>query len=168
MNGKVLVAYGTRNGATAEIAEKIGATLRQAGLGVDVLPAENVSGLEGYGAAVIGSAVYVGSWRKEAADLLTSRQAELAGLPVWLFSSGPTGSGDPSQIMNGFRFPEALQPVAGRIRPRDIALFHGVLEPRRLNLLEKIMIQTMKAPLGDFRDWQAIEQWAGGIAAALA
>jgi menaquinone-dependent protoporphyrinogen oxidase len=33
---RVLVAYGTRHGATAEIAEAIGKTLRTAGLEVDV------------------------------------------------------------------------------------------------------------------------------------
>jgi menaquinone-dependent protoporphyrinogen IX oxidase len=37
MNTQVLVAYATKYGATAEIAEKIGQVLRQAGLRTDVL-----------------------------------------------------------------------------------------------------------------------------------
>ncbi|MBN1222528.1 MAG: hypothetical protein JXB23_04730 [Candidatus Aminicenantes bacterium] len=37
MDNQVLVTYATKHGATAEIAEKIGQVLRQAGLGVDVL-----------------------------------------------------------------------------------------------------------------------------------
>ncbi|MCJ7533667.1 MAG: hypothetical protein MUO64_21910, partial [Anaerolineales bacterium] len=43
MDIQVLVAYATKHGATAEIAEKIGQVLRQAGLRPDVLPANRVS-----------------------------------------------------------------------------------------------------------------------------
>jgi menaquinone-dependent protoporphyrinogen oxidase len=45
MNVRVLVTYGTKHGATAGIAEKIGAVLREAGLGVDVLPVDRVGDL---------------------------------------------------------------------------------------------------------------------------
>jgi menaquinone-dependent protoporphyrinogen IX oxidase len=37
MEVQVLVAYATKRGATAEIAERIGGVLRQAGLATDVL-----------------------------------------------------------------------------------------------------------------------------------
>ena len=43
---------------TAEVAEKIGQVLRQAGLSADVLPAERVSNLSPYIAVVLGGAVY--------------------------------------------------------------------------------------------------------------
>jgi len=69
--------------------------------------------------------------------------------------------------MKGFRFPEAQQPIADRIRPRDIAFFHGVLDMQKLNLGEKVIIKGIKAPVGDFRDWNAITAWARGIAEAL-
>jgi len=36
-----------------------------------------------------------------------------------------------------------------------------------MNLIEKWMIKNVKAPLGDFRDWDAINAWAGAIADAL-
>jgi menaquinone-dependent protoporphyrinogen oxidase len=60
MDIQVLVAYATKYGATAEIAEKIGQVLHQAGLRTDVLPADRVSDLTPYNAVVLGSAVYVG------------------------------------------------------------------------------------------------------------
>jgi len=66
MMDKVLVAYATKHGATAEIAEKIGQVLRQAGLRTDVLPADGVSDLTPYKAVVLGSAFYLGRWRKVA------------------------------------------------------------------------------------------------------
>lgn len=167
MDTQVLVAYATKYGATAEIAEKIGQVLRQAGLPTDVLPADRVSDLTPYTAVVLGSAVYIGRWRKEAATFLKVNEKALAERPVWLFSSGPTGEGDAVELTQGWRFPEALQPVADRIHPRDIAVFPGALDPKELNLVEKWMIKNVKAPLGDFRDWDAITSWATAIADVL-
>jgi len=60
MDNQVLVAYATKHGATAEIADKIGQVLRQAGLRTDVLPTDHVSDLVAYKAVVLGSAVYIG------------------------------------------------------------------------------------------------------------
>ncbi|MGQ9625402.1 MAG: flavodoxin domain-containing protein [Anaerolineae bacterium] len=167
MNVQVLVTYATKYGATAEIAEKIGQVLRQAGLHTDVLPADRVGDLTQYKAVVLGSAVYMGQWRKEAAMFLKTNEKKLAERMVWLFSIGPTGEGEPVQLTKGWLFPKAQQPIADRIRPRDIAVFHGALDVKRLNLIEKMLIKGVKAPLGDFRDWDAITSWAEAIADAL-
>jgi menaquinone-dependent protoporphyrinogen oxidase len=164
---KVLVAYGTKYGATAEIAEKIGQVLGQAGLSTDVLPADKVGDLAAYQAVVLGSAVYVGAWRKEAVRFLKDNEAALTGKPVWIFSSGPTGEGDPVALVQGWRFPGKLQPIADRIQPRDIAVFHGNSDPEKMSRMERWMIKQVNAPTGDFRDWEAITAWATGVANAL-
>jgi menaquinone-dependent protoporphyrinogen oxidase len=70
-------------------------------------------------------------------------------------------------LVRGWRFPEALQSIADRIKPRDIAVFHGNADVNKLNFIEKRMLDTVTAPLGDFRDWEAITSWAGAIASAL-
>jgi menaquinone-dependent protoporphyrinogen oxidase len=167
MNTQVLVTYATRYGATAEIAEKIGQVLNQAGLHTDVLPADRVSNLSSYKAVILGSAVYMGGWRKEAAKFLKVNEKVLAEQLVWLFSSGPTGKGNPVELTEGWHFPKALQPIADRIQPRDIAVFHGAIHKQKLNFIEKWMINNVKAPLGDFRDWDAITSWATAIADVL-
>lgn len=167
MDVQVLVAFATKYGATAEIADKIGQVLRESGLPADVLPVDSVGDLTRYDAVVLGSAVYVGQWRKEAATFLEANEKELAERPIWLFSSGPTGEGDPVQLMKGFRFPEAQQPIADRIQPHDIAFFHGVLDKKKLNMVEKLLVKGIKAPVGDFRDWDAISSWAATIADTL-
>lgn len=164
---KVLVAYATKYGATAEIAERIGQVLRQAGLDAEVLPAERVGDVQAYRAVVLGSAVYIGQWRKQAAAFLKANEQALAGRPVWLFSSGPTGEGDPVTLTQGWRLPAGLQPVADRIKPRDIAIFHGSANAQKMNFIEKWLLKNVKAPAGDFRDWDAIAAWAASIAAAL-
>jgi menaquinone-dependent protoporphyrinogen oxidase len=167
MNAKVLVAYASKYGSTREIAEKIGVVLKDAGFAVDVLPAERAADVASYRAVVLGSAVYIGGWRKSAAKFLKANERTLAGRPVWLFSSGPTGRGDPVELVKGWRFPKALQPVADRVKPVETVIFQGAAFPEKLSAIGRWMMKKVKAPLGDFRDWNAISVWAGSIAAKL-
>jgi menaquinone-dependent protoporphyrinogen oxidase len=167
LDKRVLVAYGTKYGATAEIAERIGEVLRQGGVQVDVLPAGRVGDVSAYSAVVLGSAVYIGQWRKEAAKFLKANETALAGKKVWLFSSGPTGEGDPLKLTQGWRLPTKLQPIAERIGARNVAVFGGAADVNKLSWLEKWMLKNVKAPAGDFRDWEAIALWATAIAAEL-
>jgi menaquinone-dependent protoporphyrinogen oxidase len=117
METRVLVAYGAKYGATAEIAEKIGQVLQEAGLAVDVKPADQAGNPQSYAAVVLGSAVYMGRWRKEAETFLQVHEKALAERPVWLFSSGPLGEGDPANWPRVSAFPASCSPwpiVSGR------------------------------------------------------
>ncbi len=167
MEIRVLVAYATKYGATAEIAARIGQTLREAGLATDVMPAGQVKDLAPYQAVVLGSALYMGRWRKEAANFLQHNEKALTAKQVWLFGSGPLGEGDPVELAKGWGFPKGLQAVADRIRPRDNTLFHGAVDLQKLNPLERWMFKNAKSAVGDFRDWKMITSWATGIAEAL-
>ena len=122
MSSKVLVAFASKYGSTAEMAERIGKVLREAGLQTDVLHANRVKKSTDYQAVVLGCAVYIGMWRKEAASFLKANEMDLAQKPVWLFSSGPTGEGDLDVLLQGWKFPSGLQSVADRIG-RAILLF---------------------------------------------
>ena len=73
----MLVSAASKYGATSEIAEEIGKTLREAlrdrDVGVDdvvveVRPAEEVSSVDDYSAVVPGTAVYAGHWLEGARD----------------------------------------------------------------------------------------------------
>lgn len=163
----VLVAYASKYGATKEIAEKIADVLVDAGLKTELHPVEEIRDLAGVEAVILGSAVYIGQWRQEAAEWLKNYQEPLSRLPVWLFSSGPTGEGDPSELMQGFTFPEALKSAADHIQPRAIAFFHGVLDRNKLSIGERAIVRMLKAPVGDFRNWDSITAWAGRIAREL-
>lgn len=167
MTRRILIAYASKYGSTEEIARRVGEELRSAGLGVDVRPAEQVVSIDGYDSVIVGSAVYIGGWRKEAISFLETFEQALADLPVWLFSSGPTGEGDPVELLKGWQFPEAQKELIERLQPRGIAVFHGALDNSRLNLLERMVIRGVKAPLGDFRDWESISAWAHEVASEL-
>ena len=168
MEQRVLVAYASKHGSTAEIAQRIGAGLARNNLTVEVKPVDEVDDVTPYQTVVVGSAVYIGRWQKQAATFLTTNAELLAQRQVWLFSSGPTGADEPDAQMDGWRFPTALQPIADQIGPHDIALFRGVLNDAKLNVIERFVVRRVKAPVGDFRDWEAIDDWAAAIAALVA
>ena len=133
-----------------------------------MLPVDGIRDLTPYGAVILGGALYIGKWHKGAAAFLQANERALADRPVWLFSSGPTGDGDPVELVEGKRLPAALQPVADRIRPRDVAVFHGYINPDKVNWIESWAIRRLvKKPFGDYRDWEAIVSWSAKVADAL-
>ncbi len=167
MENKVLIAYASKYGSTREIAEKIGDVLQQAGLEVDVLAADQQD-LSHYKAVILGAALYIGKWPKDAEKFVTANEKALAGKPVWVFSSGPSGEGDPLELVEGQRLPANMQAVVDRIQPREVSVFHGNIDPDRISFMEKWAIKNVvKKPLGDYRDWDMIAAWAGRVAAAL-
>lgn len=162
-NSKTLVAYASKHGATREIAEKLSQHLSNNGIQNSLIPVEEVESLSQYENIILGSAVYIGQWQKKAVKFLKGNQEILASKNVWLFSTGPTGEGDPVELMKGWKFPEGLKSIADKIKPKDIAVFHGALDESKLNTLEKMTIKMVKAPMGDFRDWKMLEDWANKI-----
>lgn len=163
MDKKILVAYASKRGSTAEIAQKIGDALRQKGLRADVLDAGTVNDLTPYNKVILGSSVYIGLWHKSAVRFLKKSTGALAKLPVWLFICGPTGPGDPVDLIKGWFYPKSLGPVIEAINPRGITCFGGKLAFKTLNPFEKWIISKVKAPEGDFRDWQAVASLADTI-----
>ncbi len=163
----ILIAYASRYGATREIAETIGRVLRERGSAVDVRPAAEVARLEGYRAVVLGSALYSGGWLEDARELLESFQEDLSVLPVWLFSSGPTVPGDPVEALGGWAYPEELRSLVAVVRPLDIALFAGKIDPDVLNLQDWLINRSMRGVSGDFRNFARVEAWATHIADRL-
>jgi menaquinone-dependent protoporphyrinogen oxidase len=161
---RVLVTAASRHGATHEIAEAIAAGLARRGVEADTRRAEDLTELDGYDAYVIGSAVYVGRWLAAARDLVEAHAETLAMRPVWMFSSGPLGP------------PEALKPEGDPVDADDMIqaagavehrVFAGRLDRSLLGLAEKAVVVAVRAPEGDFRDWEAIDGYAAEIAERL-
>lgn len=164
---RILIAYASRYGSTREIAEAIGDVLEKQGVPADVRSAAEVAKLEGYDAVVLGSALYGGGWLDDAVEFLESFQEELARRPVWVFSSGPTEPGDPVAALGGWRFPEELEPLAGTVGVRDMALFAGRIDPEQLSMQDWLINRSMRGAGGDFRDFAQIRAWAAEVAKVL-
>ena len=167
MSERVLVAYGTKFGSTAEIAQAIGTALRVAGLEVDVKRAHEVRSLEPYRAVVLGSAVYMARWRRDAMRLLR-RRSELGEREVWLFSSGPVGEDkdDPDEQRDRWTKPKRVEQLAPEIEAKEHVVFGGRISDDA-GFLRKRMAKNIPPELRDRRDWGAIEAWAQKIAESL-
>lgn len=163
----ILLSYASEHGATAEIANTIGNLLRYRGLHVHIKRAESVESLANYDVVIIGSAVYLGQWLPPAVDFLNKFADDLSLIPVWVFTSGPTGDGQPLKSADVSALPENIQTLMASIKPREIAIFRGKVDLRRLNKTEQRLFKTVGGTKGDFRDWDAIKAWANGLADAL-
>jgi menaquinone-dependent protoporphyrinogen oxidase len=160
---KILVAFASRHGSTSEIADALAQELRVAGHSVAVRQADEVKELGGYEAAVIGSALYMGDWLPEARRFVEDNRETLATIPVWLFSSGPLGPDDPQPHSD----PAHLDAMMRATGARGHRLFIGKLDRSSLGFGERLIAKVVKAPEGDFRDWEAIRSWAREIAMAV-
>lgn len=160
---RVLVAVASKHGSTREIAEAVAAGLRARGLDVDFYDAGNIHSVAGYDAVVLGSAIYAGNWLVEAKGFAEAFRAELAKVPLWLFSSGPLGAENPQPQDD----PNRLVASLGDVIPRDHRVFVGKLDPETLGFAERLIAKAVHAPSGDFRDWDAIRDWAQSIASEL-
>jgi menaquinone-dependent protoporphyrinogen oxidase len=168
MDKQVLIAYASKYGSTKEIAESIGGEFQKAGLQVDVLPVTRVQHLTSYQAVVLGSAIYIGKWQKEAVSFLEANKNTLASQKVWLFSSGPTGAGDPDKLLDGKVLPKDVQKLMDLIHPQNLVVFHGNIDAGKINFMERFAVKNIvKKPFGDFRDWNEIPNSARTILKTL-
>ena len=159
---KVLVSAASKHGATTEVAATIGAALAAAGVDAIVVTPSDVTSVDGFDAAVIGSAVYAGRWLDPAKDLLGRHREALSRIPVWLFSSGPVG--DPPKPVED---PLDVAPMMALVGARGHRVFAGQIDKSRLGLGERAILAAVRAPEGDYRPWAEIDAWAKELAAAL-
>ena len=159
----VLISAASKHGATAEIAAAIGAVLSERGHTASVVSPDEVMHVDDFDAVVLGSGVYAGHWLRPVKDLIERCQAALVAIPVWTFSSGPLG--DPPKPDED---PVDVEYALSACNTDQHILFAGKLDPDKLGFAERALVKALRAPEGDFRDWDAIEAWAEGISDALA
>lgn len=162
----VLVAYSSKRGSTAEIAETVAATLRREGLGVCLEPVEAVDDLERFDAVVLGSAVYMKRWRGDAKHFLKKHRKALKQRPFWVFSSGPVG--DPAKDDPDWMEPPKLAEKVEEMGGRAHAVFGGCVPAEPKGFMERAMAEGVPMEYRDRRDWDEIRGWAQQIAAELA
>ena len=158
----VLVTAASKYGATGEIAQAIGEVFRERGWDAMVVPPEQVQGIDGFDAVVLGSAVYAGHWLKPARELVDRSRDALALRPVWLFSSGPIG--DPPKPEED---PVDVAEIMEATKARGHRVFAGKLVKKQLSFPDRAIAAALRVPEGDFRDWEEVRTWAGEIADAL-
>ena len=160
----VLVAVAGKHGATADIAREIAKVLRHElpSTDVEVRDAADPGDLDRFDAVLVGSAIYMGRWLPAARHLVERHRAQLAAVPVWMFSSGPLG--DPPRPVDDLA---EVTTLGSSIRARGHRVFAGRLNPADLRWTERLAVRAVHSPTGDFRDHDAIHAWAVEVALGI-
>jgi menaquinone-dependent protoporphyrinogen oxidase len=173
--GLVLAEDTTAERRAKELAERVAEVSAAAGQSVESRAVEDVDDLAGYDAFVIGGAVYMFHWLKPMSRFLRRNREVLAERRVWLFSSGPLGTETTDakgrDVLEVSGAKEATE-IEAAIHPRGHRMFFGAYSTGKpVGLAERFVARIPAArdamPEGDFRDWDAIEAWAGDIAREL-
>lgn len=159
---RVLVSAASKHGSTREIAAVVAKTLDRAGFDCDHIDPADIEDVGHYDAVVLGSAIYMGQWLSEARELLERIEPQVAGKPLWLFSSG---------LSESPRTRGAAPPVGGsrldRLTVSGHHHFSGKLDVLQLSLAERAAIMAARGTYGDARDMDAVAAWAAGIGRTL-
>ncbi len=157
MQERILVAYATRTGSTAEVADRIAGRLCQAGLSAEARPVTEVTNLEDYSGAVLGSAVRFASWLPETTDFVSANRDALSAMPVAYFTMHMLALGDdPAAAAERAKYTAKARDL---ITPTDEVFFEGMIDPARLSFLDRLAVRFVKSPVGDRRDWEKIAAW---------
>jgi menaquinone-dependent protoporphyrinogen oxidase len=158
---KILVTYATRAGSTAEIAAAIGETLAARGFSVDVKPVARVASLDGYQAALLGSAIRMGSWLPEMVKFIQTNQSPLNALPTALFTVHMLnlGADETSRAARA----AYTAPVRALLPNAPETFFSGLMDFSRLSFLDRFIANMVKAVESDQRDWDKIRAWANEL-----
>ncbi|MGY0020391.1 flavodoxin domain-containing protein [Streptomyces sp. YJ-C3] len=157
---RVLIAYGTKNGSTAEIARHLGEVLAKEGCAMTVCPADEVGvDVSAYDAVVLGGALYAGRWHRDARRFARRARRDLATRPVWLFSSGPLDASAPDRDIAPVR---GVRRVADRIDARGHVTFGGRLDEHARGFTARMIVRSGRG--GDYRSFEQVTAWAEGIA----
>ncbi len=184
MMKKILVAYATMAGSTAEVAQAVGEEIARGGLQVDVLPVADVKDVAAYDAVVVGAPMIMG-WHRSALGFLKKHRSTFQRIPLALFvlamsltQIGETGVGGVEVFVDEnlprppvkpgslsfreryARLSNYLQPVLAASRPAQpvsIGVFGGRLEYGRLKWWAVLFAMfIIQAPAGERRNWPAI------------
>jgi menaquinone-dependent protoporphyrinogen oxidase len=164
----VLIGYASAHGSTREIAERIGARLSELGCPANVVSLDSSVDPAAYPAVVIGSAIHGQRWLPVAEDFVRAHRDALADRSLWAFSVGmPAALRGPWRRVAGKEEGVVLDALALPESLRGHRLLSGVVAPEHLGRRGALMFRLVGGRFGDYRDWDAIDAWAGDIATAL-
>ena len=156
MTKKILLAYGTASGSTAEVAQAIAEEMQTSGVVVDIKPVEAVRDITGYNAVVLGTAVRMFRILGKTRRFLRKHRKALSQVPVAYFLVCLTmGEETPENIQKATNY---AKPMVNIKAPVSLGLFGGCVDHEKLT---DFFGKSMKSvPEQDHRDWEKIQGWA--------
>ncbi|MGB3715918.1 MAG: flavodoxin domain-containing protein [Candidatus Promineifilaceae bacterium] len=195
MTKKVLVAYSTNAGSTAEVADFIGRELGKSGTQVDVRQVTDVTDLSTYDAMLVAGPMITG-WHSMAIKFIQENEEVLSQRPVAYYISCLNLTKINEQTVNGtpifldllraqapktegkLSFKEKqgdpsailgqILKKAPRVKPVSVAFGGGKLDYSKLKFFQKLFVRLIiRHEAGDFRNWDAVRAWAATLQTPL-
>jgi len=192
---RILVAYATMAGSTADVAQIIGEEIAKCGLQVDILPLSEVKDIESYDGVVLGGPMIMG-WHRTALQFLKKHREAFHHIPLAVFvmamsltQTGEKSMGDVPVYVDEklpklpekegslnfreryARLSNYLRPISMAtqgVKPVSIGIFGGRLEYGRLKWWAVLFVMLIiQAPAGERRNWPAIQDWAAMLPGAF-
>ena len=185
-NIRVLIAYGTRYGATTSTAEEIAKVLQGEGFEVKVvnLKEEKVKDVSKFELVIIGSGMKMEMWTSKAKSFLNKFSRELKKMKVAIFvSSGARAlmeyKGEHDEIIRITK--KYLEDKASKygLNPISMTMFGGIWDYNQIGKIYQKFLEAEKAnfnPAGfietepgvyDSRNWDEIRNWAKELASNI-
>ena len=173
----ILVLYGTSEGQTAKVAERLAATLTDRGhettvgdagaRGVEVDPAA-------FDAVLVGTSIHVGTQQEPIVEFARANRETLAALPTGLFQiSLSSATDDPERRGEAAGYVENFVEETGW-QPDRVGLFGGALRYSEYGFLKRLLMKRIaKDATGDtdtdrdyeYTDWPEVTAFANDFAA---
>ena len=164
LKGRVLVAYETSKGSTAEIAEVIAAEIRTAGWDAEAVDVKDSPLPADYSFVVVGGPIYLGSI-KGVKGFVERHKAVLQERLIGAFAVGMSFAVEDEEKQAAGR--KALDEAIAPLEVAHLGYFAGKIDMEKLSFLEKMAVKMVKSPVGDFRDWDAVKGWAQEVLMAV-
>lgn len=158
---QILIAYGSKRGGTAGLAQMLDAELERMGFEVTVQEASEVEDLSRFDAVIVGGALYMERWHKSARRFVKRFFDPLCARKVWFFSSGPL---DDSAAKTEIPPIPKVKRWMDQIGVIGHKTFGGRLEKDAKGWIAQMMA---KEHSGDWRDPGQVHLWAQEIAQTL-
>lgn len=172
----VLVLYGTGEGQTAKVAERITAALSERGHDVDAVDVESLPtewDLEGFDAVLVGSSIHLGKPHEAIRAFVDEHSDRLNARATGFFQvSLSSAVDDPERRAEAAQYVDELLEESGW-QPDKIGLFGGALRYTKYGFLKRLLLkQIAKDATGDvdtsrdyeYTDWDEVDAFSADFA----
>jgi menaquinone-dependent protoporphyrinogen oxidase len=167
MKNHVLVAYASRAGSTAAVAQVVGQIIRDSGLRVEVRSVKEDVDPGHFDAVVLGTAIWIGKPLPEATQFLIRHGDALGRIPISYFILCDKLAVDTAENRATARgYVTSLEELK---QPMSVGVFAGARDFSTLNpILRWFVKHVIHLAEGDWRSWDLIRAWSNQLARALA
>jgi menaquinone-dependent protoporphyrinogen oxidase len=133
-----------------------------------VLKTKEVKDLSPYRAVIVGTGIRAGQVYRDTLAFLERHQAALSQVPVAYFVVCMTMKDDTEENRCQVEtYVDQMREKAPQVQPLEVGLFAGKMDFKALSLPLKLIVKAMKSEEGDYRDWDAIREWAASVRPVL-